>query len=174
MNPDGTVEGRSCGKCNLCCKITEVAALNKPFNVWCEHCDVGRGCRIYEERAPICREFFCRYMRDASLDERWNPANAHFLLRAADAGTLVIQVDPQRPDAWKREPYYSMLKQRTQIVYPQGGKIFVKIGHRTILMLPDRDADLGICGPDDRIAVRPSFTPTGVRWEVMLDRAAGA
>jgi hypothetical protein len=167
---NGTVEGRTCGTCNLCCKIVEVTALNKPANVWCEHCDVGRGCRIYEQRSAICREFFCRYMRDPSLDARWNPATAHFLLRAENAGTLVIQVDPQRPEAWKREPYHSTLRERAKIVYPSGGMMFVKIGERALLILPDRDEDLGICSAQDRVAVRPSFTPTGVRWEVKMER----
>jgi hypothetical protein len=36
---------------------------------------------------------------------------------------------------------------------------------RTIVILPDREVDLGVIGPDARIALEPVRTPHGVQWQ---------
>jgi hypothetical protein len=154
---------RVCGKCNLCCKILIIPALGKPDNVWCEHCEIGKGCRIYPDRPAMCRDFKCGYLRDPSLGEEWYPAKCHFVLRS-DNNQLVVQVDHQRPDAWKREPYHAAFQTMARNLYPRGGQIIVKVGARAIVVLPDRDVDLGLCEEGDRFTCTPEFTPSGVRW----------
>jgi len=170
MKPREAADARNCGKCNLCCKLTAIPEFNKPDNTWCEHCEVGKGCRIYEHRPQMCRAFFCGYIVNPMLDEQWNPAAAHFFLRAV-GDCLIIQVDPQRPDAWKREPYHSALRNHARVIYPQGNLIFVKIGNRTIFMLPYEDVDLGHDG--DAAAIRPVLTAAGARWEAVKSMMEG-
>lgn len=165
MNPDEPVEGRSCGKCNLCCKLMIIPELNKSGNVWCQHCDVGRGCSIYADRPQTCQTFFCRYLTDPTLNEEWHPLRAHFLLRREN-NFLVVQTDPQRPDAWKREPYRSALHNHARALYPRGARIIVKIGERAIVILPDDEVDFGIPGPDDRMVFSTQPTASGLRWTV--------
>jgi hypothetical protein len=159
----GDSSRRNCGKCNLCCKLLAIPELTKSDNVWCEHCEIGRGCNIYASRPQVCRSFDCRYIVDPTLSDEWNPAEAHFLLRAYE-NKLIVQVDPKRPDAWKKKLYHAGLRQHARAVYPRGGQIFIKIGARTIALLPDREVDLGICTEGVRIAITPEFTATGVRW----------
>ena len=157
---------RNCGKCHLCCKLMIIPELGKRDNVWCEHCEIGRGCKIYADRPQLCRDFFCYYIENHTMDDRWNPARAHFLLRSDD-NRMVVQVDPQRPDAWKHEPYHAALRKHARTAYPRGAQIFVKIGDQAIAILPDRDVDLGIVTGTDRVGCTPEFTPTGVRWNAM-------
>ena len=131
---------RTCGDCSLCCKIMGVKQIDKPRNVWCRHCDVGVGCRIYEERPQTCRDYDCRYLIDPRLPEAWRPTTAKMVVNK-DPTRVVIQVDPHRPDAWRREPYYSTIKQWARAARP-GWPVFVCIGERTIAVYPDREKDV--------------------------------
>lgn len=60
------VEARSCGDCAVCCLVPPIDTpeFQKQAGVLCEHCDPGRGCRIYARRPSVCREWFCgwRYL----------------------------------------------------------------------------------------------------------------
>lgn len=156
-------QDKQCGKCNLCCKLMIIPELEKPDNVWCTHCDIGTGCRIYDARPQMCRDFRCHYLTDDVLGEEWNPARSHFVLRS-DGNMLIVQVDPHRPDAWKRPPYYVALHKHAANIYRKGGQIVARIGDQAVAILPDRDVDLGLCSEEDRVVTTPQFTPQGVRW----------
>ena len=43
---------------------------------------------------------------------------------------------------------------------------------RTIVILPDREVDLGIIGPERRIAVERVMTPHGPQWQPRVMGAA--
>ena len=58
---------KKCGTCTMCCRIMGVADMEpepKPAHVWCKHCEIGKGCKIYESRPPSCREFNCMWLQD--------------------------------------------------------------------------------------------------------------
>jgi hypothetical protein len=46
-------------------------------------------------------------------------------------------------------------------------KIMVAIGKRAIVLLPDRDVDLGIFGEDDRVVTVRSETPIGYQFDAL-------
>lgn len=95
---------RECGECTLCCKLLGVDELRKPVNKWCPHCDVGKGCLIYEDRPQSCRDFMCLWKFKKSLPVWMFPAHSKCVLYPNVLGTqLGVLVDPGRPDAW-REP----------------------------------------------------------------------
>jgi hypothetical protein len=58
------ITGRTCGDCSLCCKLINVREpLNKPRDVWCQHCRPGKGgCSIYDTRPDVCRGFACDWL----------------------------------------------------------------------------------------------------------------
>ncbi|MBV8800095.1 MAG: hypothetical protein JOY77_00065 [Alphaproteobacteria bacterium] len=82
-----------------------------------------------------------------------------------------IHMDPQRPDAWRREPYYSKLKELarqsalTQLV------VLVFIGVRAWAIYPDRDVDLGFAAPGDKAVAKLVMTPRGPQYEIVIGRA---
>jgi hypothetical protein len=47
------------------------------------------------------------------------------------------------------------------------GQMVVQIGRRAIVILPDRDTDLGIVEEDERIITMERETPFGVRLEAL-------
>src|SRR5436305_14221849 len=46
----GMMNPRSCGDCTLCCKLLSITELEKPIGKWCPHCEIGKGCKIYDCR----------------------------------------------------------------------------------------------------------------------------
>ena len=96
-----------CEGCTACCKIMQVRELDKPGNVWCTHCSIGKGCAIYDARPESCRTFECvwlqtqRHQKPLALELR--PDASHVVIYTTDNGnTIVLNVGPDRPDAWKR------------------------------------------------------------------------
>jgi hypothetical protein len=166
--PQNALAARECGECTLCCKLLGIESLGKPAGAWCAHCKPSGGCGIYESRPQDCRNFICGYLLMPEVDERWKPSVCKFVLANGQDNThMKIVVDPARPDAWKREPYYSRFKQWAQSGPEQAMKIMVAIGKRAIVILPDRDVDLGIIGDDDRIVTVRDVTPFGYRFDAL-------
>jgi hypothetical protein len=144
----------------------EVKALNKPPGVWCAHCKPGSGCAIYSERPRECGDFLCDYLTNPGLGEEWKPSHSKIVVASElDHNRIAVHVDPQRPDAWKQEPYYSRLKQWAAAAVPHHGQVLACVGGRTYIVFPDRDVDLGVVGEDELILTRERATPLGVRLD---------
>ncbi|HXI99870.1 MAG TPA: hypothetical protein VNH44_01525 [Micropepsaceae bacterium] len=80
-NPD-LVPGRDCGTCTICCQALkiDVPELKKLAAVLCLHCSKGAGCRIYETRPPVCRDWYCGWRRLRYLNEDWRPDRCGVLI----------------------------------------------------------------------------------------------
>jgi hypothetical protein len=126
---------RSCGECGLCCKLLAVDEIGKPAHVWCEHFSPGTGCTIYETRPAACRTFECLWLKQTELSVEWQPT---------------------------REPFHSTLRSWAARGLAEGLQLVVKIGGRVVVVLPDRDVDLGTVGEGHRIVLSRITTPEGV------------
>jgi hypothetical protein len=145
---------RGCDGCTLCCKVVAVRKLGKPAGVWCKHCRVGTGCGIYSERPQECADYECGYLVLPGLGAEWKPSLSRLILsREVSENRLNIHVDPGRPDAWRKQPYYAKLKQWAEAAMPERGQVTVMIGERTIVILPEHDVDLGTLADDEMIAI---------------------
>ena len=160
------VPGRSCGACSLCCKLALVEELDKPAGVWCRHCAPGRGgCTIYETRPPVCRNWSCCWIQDARLGQEWYPLTSKMILSMENAGKrLCVRVEPSHADIWRREPYYSQLKQWSYTAVEAGQQIIVYINKRVIVILPDKDVDFGDAEIGEQIWIGAQDTPMGRTW----------
>src|ERR1700686_1993314 len=159
---------RSCGDCSLCCKVMRIAALDKPPGSWCKNCRPGSGCTIYTERPQECRDFVCLYLINAELGDEWRPSQSKIVLVSEqDGNRIVAHVDPQRPDAWKQQPYYQQLKLWAARSVAFRGQVIACVGRRMYMIFPDRDVDLGIVGLDEFIVVNEVRTPFGVKREAL-------
>lgn len=155
--PQGAASKRSCGTCTLCCKVYDVPAVPKNMGAWCQHCNPGKGCKIWESRPDQCRAFNCNWILMDWLGEEWKPETAKLVFTLEPtSGYLLFQVDPGNPDAWKREPYYSQIKTWAVEALSRGRGTLVFVNKAATLILPDGDAELGELGPDDRIMIGPN------------------
>lgn len=148
------VPGRSCGTCNLCCKVYLIRELSKPAGQWCAHCVRGSGCGIHPDRPASCREFFCSWLVDPNLGPEWKPEVSRFVLSAdATHRAILVTADPGRPRAWKREPYYAVLKQFSEVFFRIDQKVLVNLNGHITVILPDRDVPIGRIAAGDEIVL---------------------
>jgi len=128
----------------MCCKVLGIAALEKPTQQWCAHCEIGTGCKIYGSRPAECARFYCSYLLTADLGEEWAPEHCKMVLAyEAHANRIVVHVDAGRPYAWKKEPYYSQIKTWARNAIAIRGQVIVWQGLDAVAVLPDRDVNLG-------------------------------
>jgi hypothetical protein len=138
----------------MCCKLPVIEALNKPRNTWCAHAAVGTGCKIYDARPQQCQAFVCEWLVNPQLGDAWKPDRAKFLV-ARDGPQYKVLVDTSAPNAWRAPQYYATLKRVAVELLAMDQVMVVIIGDRRIVVLPDRDEDLGSIGNCDiRIARR--------------------
>jgi hypothetical protein len=160
------VPGRACGTCTLCCKAVGVVEIAKPGGVWCQHCVSGKRCTIYEARFSSCRIFYCEWMTQKALGPEWKPDRAKFVLVNTDSYRhLTACVDPGYPSAWRRAPYYEQLRQwasEGMQRFPDLHIVNAMIGTRCIVILPDREVDIGDLGSDEMI----ELSAVGAGFEV--------
>ena len=142
--------GRQCGNCTLCCKVMAIEELAKPANAWCPHCKPRRGCLIYDDRPAECRSFSCVWLVNDLLEEHWRPNKSKLVLTTSEDG-IEVRCDPGFPDAWRREPFRSELREWAASGETLDTTVLVIIGRRMTLVTRERDFDLGIVGPDERI-----------------------
>jgi hypothetical protein len=145
---------RGCDGCTLCCKVMAVKPLNKPSGTWCQHCTTGAGCGIYERRPAECAAFICGYLALPELSDEWKPSVSRLIISSFTTGNRInVYVDPARPDAWRRQPYYASLQAWARRTLAKRGQVVVRVGNRSIAVLPDHAVDLGVVGDDELIVV---------------------
>jgi hypothetical protein len=138
---------------------------------WCPHCVSHSSCGIYETRPGECRTFDCNWLINAAIGEEWKPIRSRMVLHHVNDGgfsKLVVHVDPGSPQAWRKEPYYSQLKRWARNLADQRGLLNLYIGKRVIVVLPNKDVDLGSFNLGDRIVYRQRRA--GSDWEYEVEK----
>lgn len=163
---DGVSE-KSCGTCSMCCKHLFIVELAKPAGEWCSHVVRGGGCGIYDTRPTPCREFLCNWRLNPGLDDSWRPDKAGFLLWTVSERVMLVVVEPSKPDAWKRRPYYAQLKDWSKTALTGVGTVVVKVRNATTVVLPHADISIGDVVVSDEIAVRQQIQ--GLRRQIWIE-----
>jgi hypothetical protein len=158
--------GRACGHCSLCCKLLRIEAFDKPEGRWCSHCSPGNiGRKIYDERPDECRDSYCAWLTAIDVGQEWYPIKCKMVLYAeAEGNRIALHVDPSWPSAWREEPYYSQLKKWAIHAAESSQQLVVYIRNRVIVLLPNKEIDLGIIERGDQIMVASSWTANGKEW----------
>ena len=142
-----------CGKCTMCCKVMVVTSLKKPKNKLCEHCNVGTGCRIYNDRPTDCQAFRCFWLQTqtagpAPLPVSLRPDKCKVVLHAsADEKSIIAKVDPNYPHAWKAGQIGLMLgnlAEKNYVLVDNGKEYFLLndgMARKAKMSLPDENGD---------------------------------
>jgi len=83
-------------------------------------------------------------------------------------------VDPGSPTAWREQPYYKSLKDwaRSGVDAQPRQQVLVYIKNRVIVVLPNKEVDLGAVASGDHIGayimVRELKVPFGRDWEAFV------
>lgn len=156
---------RACGSCTLCCTVLEIPELAKPAGRTCVH--ALEGCAIYPDRPGPCRTFTCGWLATPRLGEDWRPDIAGFLIRdERDRGHLCIDVDPERPDAWRQAPYLAQIRAWSRMVHDLTGSLLVHVGPQVLVVFPEEEIALGPVGPD--VTLQIGYIKRGpARWPLV-------
>jgi hypothetical protein len=127
--------------------VIGIAALDKPAGQWCPHFAKGKGCSIYAEAPDECHGFNCTWLLTPRLGEEWRPDRCKLVMWTNRPGRLIVDVDADFPNAWRREPYYAQLKAWSDRSRPDASEVLVRVKGRMIVVFPETDIDLG---PYDR------------------------
>lgn len=149
------VAGRSCEGCAMCCKLSSIDDVNTKAGEWCQHCSTRKCCDIYESRPNVCRAYYCYYML-STLGEEWHPMTSKIMLTALP-DLMIVSVDPARPDAWRKEPYFKNLQEWSKQM-----RVQVSIKQYTYAIYPDHIDDLGIVDEDHFVASIEEPSPFGM------------
>lgn len=155
-NPVIPVAGRSCEGCAMCCKLGSIKEVGKPDGQWCQHCSTRTRCDIYETRPGVCRSYYCYYML-STMGEEWRPTTSKLMVSMLPNNLVYVSVDPSRPDAWKKEPYYSSIRQ-----WPPKMRVVVLVGLHIYAVYHDRIDDLGMLDDDHMLGAVSEQTPDGI------------
>lgn len=163
---------RECGSCTLCCKLMRVKELEKPPGSWCAHCRPGRGCGIYEARPQECRVFLCDWLTHAELGPEWRPDKSKMILMRAAGARIVVKCDPGFPQAWRKEPYRTLLMRWSAQAGPRGGEVIVTVGHEMTVLANGHELRVGAVGEQDAFSIDYDTTGRPIRCNVGRPTAA--
>jgi hypothetical protein len=107
-----------CGTCTACCRVFDIPELAKPAGKWCEHCAIGRGCMIYEDRPPVCRTFECMWLLSQQREnprERFKPElrpdKCKVVLSPSTNDNIIAATTmPGSPLAWRDGAVFDLIK----------------------------------------------------------------
>lgn len=96
-----------CGTCTACCRTFAVPTLNKPAGKWCQHCAIGKGCTIYEQRPKPCLNYECLWLQSQrqpnGLDIELRPDKCKVVFsQTTNPHVVAAFTAPHSPDAWRR------------------------------------------------------------------------
>ncbi|PNG24516.1 YkgJ family cysteine cluster protein [Methylocella silvestris] len=134
-----SIPGKACGACGFCCKVLEIAELEKPAGPWCPHCVETAGCSIYQSRPDVCRDYECLWKGDRGLSSRLRPDRVGVLLMEdPDSDEYRAVCDPAKPMAWRHPLIFMHLLS----VAKSGRLVVAKAGLKAWRIWPN-----GECGP---------------------------
>jgi len=100
------------------------------------------------------------------LGDEWRPTKAKMVLSpGADGKRMTVHVDPAFPNAWREEPYHGTLRKLAREAADAKGQVVVYLKKRAIVILPDKDVELGELAPGDHITVDVKETSSGRAFE---------
>jgi hypothetical protein len=119
-----------------------IEQLAKPVGRWCLHRNPSRGCLVYANRPAECRSFSCMWLVNELLDERWKPNRSKLVLTTSDDG-IEVRCDPGFPDAWRKEPFGTEIRERALSGEAHDVTVVVIIGQKMILVTSEQEFDFG-------------------------------
>ena len=98
------------------------------------------------------------------MGPEWKPSVCKMVLDSRPR-MLTVHADPAVSQPWRAEPYYSVLKRLSAQGLTRNVIVLVIEKRRSMVMLPDREVDLGVLAPGVRIAMERVMTAHGPEWQ---------
>jgi hypothetical protein len=150
-----------CGTCTACCRPFSIPELDKPAGKWCQHCNVGVGCKVYADRPRTCVDFKCLWLLSQEQEPKYQlPASLRpdrcrvVFSTSTNANILVATTMPGYPDAWRRRDVMSLINW----IVKKGMRVSVGAAAAADIILIDSKGQTPVkMSPPDQ---------TGMQWRV--------
>ena len=100
-----------CDKCTLCCKLIDVPWMDSPAGEWCKECNIGIGCKIYDDGiSNDCLNYKCAYndIVDAPIELR--PDKCKIIFENVDGSIFLGTMHPDHNDSYKKKIIETQVK----------------------------------------------------------------
>jgi uncharacterized protein len=78
----------------MCCKLLGVEELYKMPGEWCDYCEKGVRCKIYDNRPSTCSEYECLWLQNPNIPDNLRPDKSRVVLSSTvDGEGIVAHVD---------------------------------------------------------------------------------
>lgn len=164
---------RTCGDCQLCCRLLPVVDLGKPASTRCQH-QCRKGCAIYAHKPISCEAWSCLWLQGDDTGPR--PDRAHlcvdpmpdFVVRIDDLtgertkiGVWQVWCDPQHRDAHRAPAFRAWVYHQANTV---GMLVLIRYGSREgFLLVAPALPDGEWIERQSGFAAEPQHTPAEVR-----------
>jgi hypothetical protein len=148
-----------CGSCTACCRVYAIPPLKKPAGTWCQHCDIGKGCKIYDDRPALCVEFTCLWLamknRGVEVADDLRPDRSKVVFSPTTNEKIMSAITmPGAPGAWRNGPARELIDKMVR------GGLHVVVGPpastNKIMVGPDGEREVKMTEPDEN----------GMQWNV--------
>lgn len=154
-----------CGSCTACCRVYSIPELSKPAGKWCQHCAIGNGCKIYEQRPQMCVEYECLWLQSqqrpgAEMAEALRPDRCKVVFAFTTNPKIINAMTlPGAPLAWERKDVRAFIDKMN------GHGYAVAIGppatrHQTVLYPGNIRREVEMTEPDEN----------GMQWSINADK----
>jgi hypothetical protein len=75
--------------------LEKIVEIDKPRNVWCKDCTIGKGCNIYPDRPNSCRTFDCVWLSNPDIPDTLRPDRIG-VYGVAHGGYVKLVSDPDQ------------------------------------------------------------------------------
>ena len=97
-----------CGTCTCCCRVFTVPEVKPNPHDWCQHCEIGKGCRIYQVRPLACVDFKCMWLESQSQERPFplelRPDKNKVVMSPTTNPNIIAGITmPGYPGAWRKQ-----------------------------------------------------------------------
>lgn len=146
-----------CNECTLCCNLIAVPWMNSPAGKWCKECDIGIGCKIYDNGiSNDCLNYKCAYndLENPSIELR--PDKCNIIFENVDGSIFLGTMHPKHNDSYKKEII------RNQV------EILLKVG--ISIVFTSSTIDKSIIFPSQGRQISEIWETLQLRWKEKNDR----
>jgi hypothetical protein len=152
-----------CGTCTACCRVFAIVEIEKEAGKWCQHCDIGVGCKIYEQRPKPCSEFKCLWLqsqeRPQKLGPELRPDRCKVVFSPTTDPSIMSAITMHgAPNAWDRKPARGLVDK------------MVKAGLKVVIGPPASTDKLMVDTNGVRSVKMTKPDETGMQWNIPEDK----
>jgi hypothetical protein len=94
--------------------VFAIPEFDKPAGRWCEHCAIGKGCRIYQQRPERCVDYSCLWLlsqgREVPLGPELRPDRCKVVIGpTTNDRIMAVTPMPGYPLAWRDGPVRKLI-----------------------------------------------------------------